>query len=285
MNKEEQIKFIQDNYPEYTNHISKRRIRHDFFKNIRTELQAYLLGFYAADGSIDQKRKTLRICLQEQDSELIYLYKDTISPDARLYTIQPRVVTARNGMKVQGHTAFGVDITSSILIQDLVDLGFGYRKSWKELHLPNIPKNLIRHFIRGYFDGDGSIIGWLAIEKGKSDRFRYKFDICGKTETLLDDIIQFFALHNIKVNKNYLKRDDMYKISTSSKKEMKKLFDFLYSDSNFYLTRKFNKFNYYVNTEVSQLITDHRNAQEVNVNESNNLPKSAEHLNKDENVR
>ena len=163
MNKEEQIKFIQDNYPEYTNHISKRRIRHDFFKNIRTELQAYLLGFYTADGSIDQKRKTLRICLQEQDSELVYLYKDTISPDARLYTIQPRVVTARNGMKVQGHTAFGVDITSSILIQDLVDLGFGYRKSWKELHLPNIPKNLIRHFIRGYFDGDGSIIGWLAI--------------------------------------------------------------------------------------------------------------------------
>lgn len=32
MNKEEQIKFIQDNYPEYTNHISKRRIRHDFLK-------------------------------------------------------------------------------------------------------------------------------------------------------------------------------------------------------------------------------------------------------------
>ena len=52
----------------------------------------------------------------------------------------------------------------------------------------------------------------------------------------------------------------MYRISTSSKKEMKKIFDFLYSDSNFYLTRKFNKFNYYVNTEVSQLITDHRNA-------------------------
>lgn len=30
MNKEEQIKFIEDNYPFYTNHISNRRIRHDF---------------------------------------------------------------------------------------------------------------------------------------------------------------------------------------------------------------------------------------------------------------
>lgn len=36
------------------------------------------------------------------------------------------------------------------------------------------------------------------------------------------------------------------------------------------------KFNHYVNTEVSQLIAEHRNAQEVNVNESNNPPKSAE---------
>ena len=61
MNKEEQIKFIEENYPLYTHHTSNRRIRHDFFKNISTELQAYLLGFYTADGSIDEKRKTFRI--------------------------------------------------------------------------------------------------------------------------------------------------------------------------------------------------------------------------------
>lgn len=77
----------------------------------------------------------------------------------------------------------------------------------------------------------------------------------------------------------------MYRISTSSKKEVEKIFHLLYDNSNFYLSRKFDKFNYYVNTEVNQLITDHRNAQEVNVNESNNLPKSAEHPLQDENVR
>ena len=58
MNREEQIKFIEDNYPATTNHISNRRIRHDFFSSIETELQAYLLGFYTADGNIDEKRKT-----------------------------------------------------------------------------------------------------------------------------------------------------------------------------------------------------------------------------------
>lgn len=94
---------------------------------------------------------------------------------------------------------------------------------------------------------------------------------------MLSDIQKVLSKNDINVNINYLKRDDMYRISTSSKSEVSKLYHYLYSDANFYLSRKFNKFSYYVNTEVSQLIADHRNAQEVNVNESNNPPTSAEH--------
>jgi len=55
-------------------------------------------------------------------------------------------------------------------------------------------------------------------------------------------------------------RDDMWRVSTSDKKEMKKIFNYLYKDAYFYMNRKFKKFNYYVNTEVNQLIADHRNA-------------------------
>lgn len=111
----------------------------------------------------------------------------------------------------------------------------------------------------------------------ETDRVRYKFDICSKTITMLSDIQKVLSKNDINVNINYLKRDDMYRISTSSKSEVSKLYHYLYNDANFYLSRKFNKFSYYVNTEVSQLIADHRNAQEVNVNESNNPPTSAEH--------
>nr|DAK03735.1 MAG TPA: endonuclease [Bacteriophage sp.] len=260
MNRKEQINFIEDNYPLYTNHISNRRIRHTFFRNIETEIQAYLLGFYAADGSINEKRKTFRIHLQKGDSEIVYLYKDFISPDARLFTVSEHTTTGRNSKLITAHESFGIDITSSELCNSLVELGIGYNKSYSELHIPDISKELIPHFIRGYFDGDGCITGWLAIEKGKSDRFRYKFDICGKTQCLLLEFKEFFEVNNIKVNINYLKRDNMYRISTSSKKEVEKIFHLLYDNSNFYLSRKFDKFNYYVNTEVSQLITDHRNA-------------------------
>ena len=260
MNKLEQIKYIEETYPLYTNHTSNRRIRHDFFKNITTEIQAYLLGFYTADGSVDEKRKTFRIHLQKQDVELVYLYKDIISPDARLYTIEEHKTTGRDGKEITAHESIGVDITSTILVNDLNNLGYGYNKSKKELNLPDLNDDLIIHFIRGYFDGDGCITGWLSSEKGKSDRVRYSFDICGKTKTLLEEIAEFLDSYDIKINLNYIKRDDMYRIKTSSKSELKKLFELLYNNSNFYLIRKFNKFNYYVNTEVNQLIADHRNA-------------------------
>lgn len=277
MNKKEQLQFIEAEYPLYTNHISNRRIRHDFFKNIRTEIQAYLLGFYAADGSINEKRKTFRIQLQLQDKELVYLYKDFISPDARLFTIEPKEEKGRNNSIINGHGSFGVDIVSTILVNDLVSLGIGYNKTYSELHIPDIPKDLIKHFIRGYFDGDGSISGYIPNEKNKNPRVRCAFSICRKTKSLLDEIVAFFLENNIKINTYYLKRDNMYRIETGSKKEISKIFKLLYTDSNFYLTRKFKKFDYYVNTEVSQIISDHCRAQEVNVNESNNLPTSAEH--------
>ena len=52
----------------------------------------------------------------------------------------------------------------------------------------------------------------------------------------------------------------MYRIKTSSKKECAKIFHLLYDNSNFYLSRKYIKFNHYVNTEVTQLIGEYRNA-------------------------
>lgn len=280
MNKEQQLEFIKENYPKYTNHKSKRRIRHDFFKDIQTELQAYLLGFYAADGSINEKRKTLRIQLSTKDIEIVYLFKDVISPDARMFSVEPKYENVVRDKKIYGNGSTGVDITSAILVNDLVDLGIGYNKTYSDLKIPNIQEELIPHFIRGYFDGDGSIIGSYVKEDVKTNRkarIRRHFGILSKTDSILLDFKEYFESKGIKINMQYLKRDDMWKLTTSSKKEVEKIFKLLYSNSNFYLTRKFEKFDYYVNTEVSQIIADHRNAQEMNDKESNNSPKSVEH--------
>ena len=279
MNKNEQIKYIQDNYPLTTHHISNRRIRHGFFKNIKTELQAYLLGFYAADGNINEKRKTFRIHLQKQDAELVYLYKDIISPDARVFTVQEHQTTGRNGMLITAHESFGVDITSSELCNSLVDLGIGYCKSYSDLHIPNIPHDLIRHFIRGYFDGDGSFVASVKKPNNRPNlTLRMCFSIIAKKATLLNEFIKFFSEnYNININLNYLKRDDAYRLTSSSKKTCRQIYHVLYDNANFYLSRKYNKFSYYANTEDSIIIEAARNAQEHSSQESKTS-------NKDENI-
>ena len=286
MNKQEQIKFIEDNYPAYTNHISNRRIRHGIFKDIQTELQAYLLGFYAADGSIDEKRKTLRVELQKCDSEIVYLFKDTISPDARLFGNKEREFIGAKGKLIHTDGSVGVDITSAELCNSLVDLGIGYRKTYNSFIIPNqIPEHLVRHFIRGFFDGDGCFSGGIYQDKNRPNpRLRLHIFIDSKKSTILNSIMEFLSKNDIKTNVIYLKRDDMYRLNSGSIKECKKFYEFIYSNANFYLTRKFEKFSHYVNTEVTQLIAEYRNAQEVNVNESDNPPTSPGHPTKDEDV-
>lgn len=286
MNKETQFKFIEDNYPLEIHHISKRSIRHSIFSTIKTELQAYLLGFYAADGSIDKHRKTLRIHLQESDKDLVNLYKDIICPQAYTFSKLPHKTTGRNGQIINAHLSYGIDITSSQLCQDLCYWGFGYQKSNQALHLPKINKKLLPHFIRGYFDGDGSFVASIKKPKNRPNLLvTMCFSIISKTPDILIDMQKLFAENNIIVNINYIKRDNLYRLTCSSKKYCRKIFKFLYTKSNFYLKRKFNKFEYYANTEDVQLIADACNAQAMNVKESNNLPTSSEHpIIQDENI-
>lgn len=231
-----------------------------FFKSINSEEQAYLLGFYVADGNINEKRKTFRIKISKEDQEIIEMYKKEISPNARIIEVNPYVIKGRNEKEYISNPQAIIDINSAIIVKSLVSLGYGYNKTYSNLNLPNLSEDLLIHFIRGYFDGDGSIIIWKNVEKGKKDRVRCKFEICCKNNSLLNDIVKFFKTKNISINLNYLKRDDMYRISTSSKSEIKKINELLYKNANLFLTRKKNKLNNYVNSEIVQKTTDDCNA-------------------------
>lgn len=234
-----------------------------FFKYIETEIQSYLLGFHAADGSINLERNTLRIKVTKNDSEIIKLYQEFISPEAYTRDVNGFMTTIRE-KEVYTKTASEINIASKILISDLINLGFGPNKTYLDLKIPLIKESLVRHFLRGYFDGDGSIIGSVRKPNPKNREKSYRvsraFNIDSKKISILEDIKTYLLKYNINVNINYIKRDDMYRLVTSSQSEIEKLFHLLYDESNFYLTRKFEKFNYYVNTEVSQIIADHRNA-------------------------
>lgn len=121
--------------------------REDFFDVINTEPKAYWLGFLAADGCVHrsvgrQIRTRLHVNLGERDrAHLETFLRDIDSP-------------AKIGNRAQHCVGFVVTcdrMTTALIVHGVVP-----RKSFRLRFPTTVPSHLIRHLIRGYFDGNGS---------------------------------------------------------------------------------------------------------------------------------
>ena len=95
-----------------------------------------------------------------------------------------------------------------------------------------VPKELIRHFIRGYFDGDGSL---CVTEKTRS------IDVLGT----YDFLYQLCLESGIDTNKIYVsksKSNKVFRIVLGSKSDLYNFSKYMYDDCNIYLDRKYEKF-------------------------------------------
>ena len=124
-----------------------RTLNQDFFKTWSPEM-AYVLGYFAADGSmVENKRGAHFVEFTSTDYVLIKNLKKTIGSN--------HTVTARErGGNCK--TAYRLQVGSNAWFQALMCLGFTPRKS-ATLHFPHVTAAYVGHFIRGYFDGDGCV--------------------------------------------------------------------------------------------------------------------------------
>ena len=112
-----------------------------------------------------------------------------------------------------------------------------------------VPKKLIHHFIRGYFDGDGCI----CVYKVKFIRNNHKYintkcciNIVG-TEQFLTELKKILENNNIKCNSKLYKRhkerfNNIRTLMISGKQNCKSFYKFAYKDSNVFLSRKYERF-------------------------------------------
>ena len=121
----------------------------NYFSTIDNEDKAYWLGFLAADGCVHGHYCILT--LQKKDREQIEKFRDTLG----ITTIQIRDYSqiTRTGKKCDYST---LSIGCKQLTDDLKKHGVIERKSLI-LQPPQISDDFIYDWIRGYFDGDGSI--------------------------------------------------------------------------------------------------------------------------------
>ena len=201
-----------------------------YFNNIDTEEKAYYLGYLMADGnvSIYNGQYCLKLVCKIEDRELIDGFLHAIQSQNKVY-----IYTTNSKQYLR------VSLSSVQAVKDLIALGVKPRKSGFEC-IPNIHPDLIRHFIRGFFDGDGIVsIGKSLCRSG----FIAPNKMCRDILTLIGIDTTIMSC-NTNVDKSYF---------LLGKKKTKILFNYLYADCNICLQRKRSKMETIIgNTEVSK---------------------------------
>ena len=131
------------------------RTKYDYlvdFDVIDTEFKAYFLGLSAADGNMCRREESVfyRITLQERDKELLEKIRDIICPDYKLGLGKPK------NPRHQTHYTFRLH--GSAVCDALEKHGIVPKKTFILKPPKNLSLHLIRHWIRGYTDGDGHVI-------------------------------------------------------------------------------------------------------------------------------
>lgn len=122
-------------------------------------------------------------------------------------------------------------IENKKIVSDLIKIGL-YSNKTQTIDIPNIDINLIRHFIRGYFDGDGSV----TLSKGS-----VKISIISNIKMVSS--IQKILMNECDLNKTKftVRRKESPNIVTMSyggNIQTKRIYEYLYNGSTVFLERK-----------------------------------------------
>lgn len=229
-------RYMKQHNIEYKNeHGRKNKFNQDYFESIDTEHKAYWLGFIYADGSVfntgsgNTKTNRLQINISNKDIELLIAFCDDIKYDkSKIQTYEPKGTYSTNLMSK-------LSINSIKLCSDLAKWGVHPNKTGSLTNLPNISEELMPHFIRGFFDGDG----WCTC----TDK-THNFGFIGDYNFLSQ--INLYLNKNFKVSLRTLHLEprreySIYYLRYSSCKDYKLLYNCLYNNATIFLKRKQEK--------------------------------------------
>lgn len=212
----------------------KHKHNQDFFETIDTEEKSYWLGFLAADGCLSSREngnRTVNLTQGKKDVSHLLRFKTILNATQKLY---------ERTNKTYGSVTFRLSISSQKMFSDLVDKGLTPRKSLTLKPPKNVPQELIRHWIRGYFDGDGSIhIYFDKRFKHRNNPLKFRGSFAGTQEVLT------FIKEKINISGSVRKPKNVniFYLRFSGKYQIEKVYHYLYNESTLFLNRKKNIFD------------------------------------------
>jgi len=188
---------------------------------------AYLAGLMASDGCLINDGRHLAI----------------VSKDIEIINNVQQILGTNLGVAIKtggfGSQAFHFQFSNVSLYDFLLKAGITPTKS-KTIGAINVPDTMYADFLRGYFDGDGTVYGYQ--DKRWVQSFMYYTGFVSASRTLL----LWLQLKNIQLagtTPGVIKPQARAATLTYAKCDSRKLFAFMYKDKDcLKLTRKYDKF-------------------------------------------
>ncbi|MDT4368421.1 LAGLIDADG family homing endonuclease [Blautia faecis] len=210
----------------------KYTLNEHYFDEIDNQEKAYIIGLLMADGCVH--KNTISISLQEDDKYILEKINSLLGSNRPIKPInmKKKKITYKNQYKLS--------IVNKYMANQLRNLGIVNQKSLKLEYPEWVSNNLLPHLIRGYLDGDGSIIKTRnRVSLTGTCMFLYKlkdvlYDTLNIESTIYkyNDITCDLKINNIHNTKIFL--------------------DYIYNNSTIHLKRKYEVYiSRYVNNSFA----------------------------------
>ena len=205
----------------------RKKYNENYFEKIDTEDKAYFLGLIYADGCLllDSKKYIYKLTLKihPKDKEILYKFKKKINGEMDIWFHKQREMCE-------------INLSGKKLVSDLIKIGLHPNKTFT-IKYPNIDKNLEPHFLRGYFDGDGCIR--INLDKRDNSKRGDLRIVSGSIDMLNKINERMNFLFDTNMNKLYGPKEKDYRfLGWAAMKDIEKIYDGFYSQSDLFIMRK-----------------------------------------------
>lgn len=215
----------------------KHKLNEDYFEKIDTEDKAYFLGFMMADGNVSNtnNKYCIRISLHIKDAYILEEFRSKLETDSVV-----KYIPDKNKAELR--------IWSKKMFYDLEKHGIKPRKTGYETIPNSISNHLLHHFIRGFFDGDGTIYK-------RKNRKRHKCTIgyVSQSKEMMLSMQSILKNLGITINIHYKENKNCYESKTESVDYCTKFLEYIYKDATISLIRKYKRANEYLNIECASM--------------------------------
>ena len=221
------------------NNGGSKGFKYDIFHTIDTEEKAYWLGFLYADGFITSKNNKIGLTLALKDKDHLQKFTDFVDFRGGMNITEDHQFGSDSHFNAKGEHMYKIStvISNVDMWNDLYEKGCVPNKSLI-LEFPKLDifssEDLVIPFIRGYFDGDGTL--GLYPHSNENKTLGESLMIVG-TKPFLEGVEKYLGKGYLmqKSNCNLL----TYRLGYSTKKAFTAA-DIMYKNANIYLQRKYD---------------------------------------------